>query len=54
MSTATEPRDLNRNGKIDIYEDPTASIDDRIEDLLCRLRFRERVVQPEEHQLHCC
>ena len=42
-STVTsEPRDLNRNGKIDIYEDPTAPIDDRIEDLLAQMTIPEK------------
>lgn len=40
---ATEPRDLNRNGKIDVYEDPSASIDDRIEDLLGQMTIPEKV-----------
>ncbi len=39
---ATEPRDLNRNGKIDVYEDPTASIDDRIENLLEQMTIPEK------------
>ncbi len=43
MSAATEPRDLNRNGKIDIYEDPSAPIDDRIEDLLEQMSLAEKV-----------
>jgi beta-glucosidase len=42
-SVATEPRDLNRNGKIDVYEDPSASIDDRIEDLLGQMTIPEKV-----------
>lgn len=40
---ATEPRDLNRNGRIDLYEDPAASIDDRIEDLLGQMSIPEKV-----------
>lgn len=40
---ATEPRDLNRNGHIDVYEDPSASIDDRIEDLLGQMTVAEKV-----------
>ncbi|MEZ4531026.1 MAG: glycoside hydrolase family 3 N-terminal domain-containing protein [Thermomicrobiales bacterium] len=43
MSIATEPRDLNRNGTIDIYEDPTAPIEDRIEDLLGQMTIPEKV-----------
>ena len=27
-------RDLNKNGKLDIYEDPRRPIDERVEDLL--------------------
>ena len=42
-TVATEPRDLNRNGKIDLYEDPAASIDDRIEDLLGQMSIPEKV-----------
>jgi beta-glucosidase len=40
---ASEPRDLNRNGKLDVYEDPTAPIDDRIEDLLGQMTVAEKV-----------
>jgi beta-glucosidase len=42
-TVATEPRDLNRNGRIDVYEDPTAAIDDRIEDLLGQMTIPEKV-----------
>lgn len=42
-SSPTEPRDLNRNGKIDVYEDPSAPIDDRIEDLLGQMTVAEKV-----------
>lgn len=27
-------RDLNKNGKLDIYEDPRRPVDERVEDLL--------------------
>jgi beta-glucosidase len=40
---AGEPRDLNRNGRIDVYEDPSAAIDDRIEDLLAQMSIPEKV-----------
>ncbi len=43
MPVATEPRDLNRNGKIDVYEDPCASIEDRLEDLLGQMTIGEKV-----------
>lgn len=44
MSTVSaEPRDLNRNGTIDVYEDPGAPIDDRIEDLLGQMTVAEKV-----------
>lgn len=44
MTTAiTEPRDLNRNGKLDIYEDPTAPIERRIDDLLEQMTIPEKV-----------
>ena len=42
-NVAAEPRDLNRNGKIDVYEDPSASIDDRVEDLLGQMTIPEKV-----------
>ena len=35
-------RDLNKNGEIDIYEDPSADIDKRIEDLLSRMTIAEK------------
>ena len=37
-----EFRDLNNNGKLDTYEDPTASIDDRIQDLLSQMTLEEK------------
>ncbi|GLU45193.1 glycoside hydrolase family 3 N-terminal domain-containing protein [Allomuricauda sp. NBRC 101325] len=35
-------RDLNKNGKLDIYEDRTQTIDDRIEDLLAQMKIEEK------------
>ncbi|MDR0419649.1 MAG: glycoside hydrolase family 3 C-terminal domain-containing protein [Prevotellaceae bacterium] len=37
--------DLNKNGKMDIYEDPSAPIDDRIEDLLSQMTVEEKTCQ---------
>ncbi|MFZ1678472.1 MAG: glycoside hydrolase family 3 N-terminal domain-containing protein, partial [Saprospiraceae bacterium] len=38
----TSFRDLNKNGKKDIYEDSTASIDKRVEDLLTQMTLEEK------------
>lgn len=35
-------RDLNKNGKLDIYEDPRQDIDARVEDLLNRMAIEEK------------
>jgi beta-glucosidase len=43
MPVAAEPRDLNRNGKIDVYEDPAAPLEERIEDLLEQMTVAEKV-----------
>jgi len=40
-----EYRDLNKNGKLDIYEDIRESVDNRVEDLLNRMTIEERVGQ---------
>ncbi len=42
--TKTPPafRDLNKNGKKDIYEDPTAPINKRVEDLLSQMTLEEK------------
>lgn len=37
--------DFNKNGKKDIYEDPLAKIDDRIEDLLSQMNLEEKTCQ---------
>lgn len=37
-----EYRDLNHNGKLDTYEDPRASIDDRIQDILSQMTLEEK------------
>lgn len=36
-------RDLNGNGKLDVYEDSRAPIDDRVEDLLQQMTLEEKV-----------
>ncbi|MGM0620368.1 MAG: glycoside hydrolase family 3 N-terminal domain-containing protein [Bacteroidota bacterium] len=36
-------RDLNKNGKLDIYEDSRRSIDERVEDLLGQMTVKEKV-----------
>ena len=36
-------RDLNKNGKLDIYEDPRKSVEDRVEDLLSQMSLEEKV-----------
>src|SRR5262245_53757528 len=35
-------RDLNKNGRLDPYEDPRRSIDERIEDLLAQMTLEEK------------
>jgi beta-glucosidase len=35
-------RDLNKNGKLDIYEDPRQPIEDRVEDLLGQMTLDEK------------
>ena len=37
--------DFNKNGKMDIYENPNASIEDRIEDLLSQMTVDEKTCQ---------
>lgn len=37
--------DFNKNGQMDIYEDPSALIDDRIEDLLSQMNLEEKTCQ---------
>lgn len=37
--------DLNKNGKMDIYENPTLSIDSRVEDILSQMTLEEKVGQ---------
>lgn len=37
--------DFNKNGIKDVYEDPTASVDDRVEDLLSRMTIDEKTCQ---------
>lgn len=37
--------DFNKNGRMDVYEDPSASIDARIEDLLSQMNVEEKTCQ---------
>src|SRR4029077_15488764 len=37
--------DLNKNGRMDVYESPTASIDRRVEDLLDQMTLEEKTCQ---------
>jgi beta-glucosidase len=38
-------RDLNGNGKLDPYEDPRRSIDERVDDLVARMTLEEKAAQ---------
>jgi beta-glucosidase len=42
ISDAIELRDLNRNGRIDPYEDPRRPVEDRVEDLLSQMTLAEK------------
>ena len=35
-------RDLNKNGKLDLYEDSRVSVDIRVEDLLSKMNIEEK------------
>ena len=37
--------DFNKNGKMDVYEDSSAAIDERIEDLLSQMNLEEKTCQ---------
>src|SRR5229473_1842087 len=37
--------DLNKNGRMDVYEDPHADIDKRIDDLLSQMTLEEKTCQ---------
>ena len=37
--------DYNKNGKKDVYEDPTAAIDERIDDLISQMTLEEKTCQ---------
>ncbi len=41
-TSPTAYRDLNKNGKMDIYEDKTQSIEKRVEDLLIQMNIEEK------------
>ena len=36
--------DFNQNGKIDVFEDPEASIDNRVNDLLSQMTTNEKIL----------
>lgn len=36
-------RDLNKNGRLDPYEDPRRPIEERVEDLLSQMTLEEKV-----------
>jgi beta-glucosidase len=42
MSSTTEFRDLNKNGKLDVYEDPRQPLEARVEDLLGQMTLEEK------------
>ena len=37
--------DFNKNGRLDVYEDPSRPIDERVEDLLSRMTLEEKTCQ---------
>jgi len=37
--------DLNKNGRKDIYEDPSRTVDERIEDLISQMTLAEKTCQ---------
>jgi len=37
--------DANKNGKMDVYENPQADIEERIDDLLGRMNLDEKIAQ---------
>ena len=41
-SNAVEYRDLNKNGKLDVYEDRTQPTESRIDDLLSQMSVAEK------------
>lgn len=47
--TAVEFIDFNKNGVIDIYEDPRIPFDDRVDDLVFRLTLDEKIAQMESY-----
>ena len=42
MSSTTAFRDLNKNGKLDVYEDPRQPLEARVEDLLRQMTLEEK------------
>ena len=42
QSAPPAPRDLNKNGRLDPYEDPRRPIDERVEDLLAQMTLEEK------------
>src|SRR4051812_1932662 len=41
-TSTTAFRDLNKNGRLDIYEDPSKPVDDRVNDLLSQMNLEEK------------
>ena len=35
-------RDLNGNGRLDVYEDPSRPLEERVEDLLAQMTLEEK------------
>jgi beta-glucosidase len=46
-------RDLNKNGKLDVYEDPRRPVEERIEDLLRQMTIEEKVGMMFQPMLGC-
>ena len=46
-------RDLNKNGKLDVYEDPRRPIEERVEDLLRQMTIEEKVGMMFHPMLDC-
>ena len=46
-------RDLNKNGQLDVYEDPRRPIEERVEDLLAQMTIEEKVGMMFQPMLGC-
>lgn len=42
LADGTPVRDLNKNGRLDVYEDPSRLVDERVEDLLSQMSLEEK------------